>query len=183
MSGHDHATAPLRLARWTVSSGSNARSRGAVIIDSGDHHWQASADGIGAIDALYKAVDKAISEVLDGHPRLLAYDIHALGEGTDTIGVVNVRIAPPLASGERGEGEYDGEARGPNLIAASIEAYLVALNQMLGEEHWVGAPEAAAATGTRARRKSPVSAGTAREQRAELDEEAGGIDTVDWFNQ
>jgi hypothetical protein len=183
MSGHDHAAAPLHLARWTVSSGSNARSRGAVIIDSGEHHWQASAEVIGAIDALYRAVDKAISEVLDGHPRLLAYDIHALGEGTDTIGVVTVRIAPPLASGERGEGEYDGEARGPNIIAASIEAYLVALNAMLGEEQWEGAPEAAAATGTRARRKSPVSAGTARERRAELDEEAGSIDTVDWFNQ
>ena len=179
----DPTTAALRLARWTVSSGSNARSRGAVIIDSGEHHWQASAEGNGAIDALYRAVDKAISEVLEGHPRLLAYDIHALGEGTDTIGVVNVRIAPPLASGERGEGEYDGEARGPNIIAASIEAYLVALNQMLGEAHWTGAPAAAAATGTRARPKSPVSAGVARERRAELDEEAGEIDTVDWFNQ
>ncbi len=182
MPGHD-ATAPLRLARWTVSTGSNARSRGAVIIDAGDHHWQASAEGIGAIDALYRAVDKAIAEVLDGHPRLLAYDIHALGEGTDTIGVVNVRIAPPLASGERGEGEYSGEARGPNVIAASIEAYLVALNQMLAEAHWTGAPEAAAATGTRARHKSPLPAGAAREQRAELDEEKGKIDTVDWFNQ
>jgi len=183
MPDQDRATAPLHLARWTVSSGSNARSRGAVIIDSGDHHWQASAEGNGAIDALYRAVDKAIAEVLDGHPRLLGFDIHALGEGTDTIGVVNVRIAPPLASGERGEGEYDGEARGPNVIAASIEAYLVALNQMLGEAHWTGAPEAAAATGKRARRKSAVSAGTARERRAELDEDAGEIDTVDWFNQ
>jgi len=144
MSGHDQAAAALRLARWTVSSGSNARSRGAVIIDSGEHHWQASAEGVGAIDALYRAVDAAISEVLDGHPRLLAYDIHALGEGTDTIGVVSVRLAPPLASGERGEGEYEGEARGPNIIAASIEAYLVALNKLLGEEHWEGAPEAAA---------------------------------------
>jgi hypothetical protein len=183
MPGHDHATAPLRLARWTVSSGSNARSRGAVIIDSGDHHWQASAEGNGAIDALFRAVDKAIAEVLDGHPRLLAFDIHALGEGTDTIGVVTVRIAPPQASGERGEGEYEGEARGPNVIAASIEAYLVALNQLLGEEHWTGAPEAAAATGKQARRKSAVSLGTARERRAELDEDAGEIDTVDWFNQ
>jgi hypothetical protein len=177
------ATAPLRLARWTVSSGSNARSRGAVIIDAGDHHWQASAEGVGAIDALFRAVDDAMSEVLDGHPRLVAYDIHALGEGTDTIGVVTVRIAPPMVSGERGEGEYDGEARGPNIIAASIEAYLVALNKLLAEEHWEGAPEAAAATGTRARRKSAVSAGTARERRAELDEEKGKIDTVDWFNQ
>jgi LeuA allosteric (dimerisation) domain len=183
MPDHDQAAATLRLARWTVSSGSNARSRGAVIIDAGDHHWQASGEGNGAIDALYRAVDTAIAEVLDGHPRLLAFDIHALGEGTDTIGVVNVRIAPPLAAGERGEGEYDGEARGPNVIAASIEAYLVALNLMLAEAHWTGAPEAAAATGTRARPKSAVTAGTAREQRAELDEDKGEIDTVDWFNQ
>src|SRR6476659_3224640 len=175
--------APLSLARWTVASGSNARSRGAVVIEAGDHHWRASAEGNGAIDALYRAVDQALSEILDGHPRLLAYDIHALGEGTDTIGVVNVRIAPPLASGERGEGEYEGEARGPNIIAASIEAYLVALNKLLGEEHWEGAPEAAAATGTRARPKEALSAGTARERRAELDEEQGEIDTVDWFNQ
>ena len=184
MSDHDQPADALRLARWTVSSGSNARSRGAVIIDSGEHHWQAAGEGNGAIDALYRAVDTAIAEVLDGHPRLLAYDIHALGEGTDTIGVVTVRIAPPLAAGERGEGQYEGEARGPNIIAASIEAYLVALNAMLGEAHWTGAPEAAAATtGSRARRKSPVSAGTARERRAELDEGSGEIDTVDWFNQ
>ena len=33
MPGNDQATAPLRLARWTVSSGSSARSRGAVIIE------------------------------------------------------------------------------------------------------------------------------------------------------
>jgi hypothetical protein len=28
-----------------------------------------------------------------------------------------------------------------------------------------------------------VSAGTARERRAEIDEKQGEIDTVDWFNQ
>lgn len=184
MPDHDPATpTPLQLTRWTVSSGSNARSRGAVIVESGDHHWRASAEGNGAIDALYRAVDKAVSEVLDGHPRLLAYDIHALGEGTDTIGAVTVRIAPPDVGGERGSGEYSGEARGPNIIAASIEAYLQALNRMLGEAHWEGAPAAAAATGKRARQNAPVSAGAARERRAELDEEAGEIDTTDWFNQ
>lgn len=175
--------APLQLVRWTVSSGSNARSRGAVILEAGDHHWRASAEGNGAIDALYRAVDKALAEVLDGHPRLLAWDVHAIGEGTDTIGVVTVRIAPPLVAGERGEGEYDAEARGPNIIAASIEAYLIALNAMLSESHWEGAPEAAAETGKRAHKKAAVTAGAAREQRAELDEDAGAIDTNDWFNQ
>src|SRR6478735_3125672 len=61
--------ATLHLARWTVTSGSNARSRGAVVITSGDHEWRASADGNGAIDALYRAVDKALAGVLAGHPR------------------------------------------------------------------------------------------------------------------
>lgn len=175
------ATPTLSLARWTVTSGSNAHSRGAVIIDAGDHHWRASAEGNGAIDALYRAVDQALSEILDGHPRLLAYDIHALGEGTDTIGSVTVRIAPPDAEGKRGTGEYGAEARGPNIIAASIEAYILALNAMLGEAHWEGAPEAAAATGKRARRKSVVAAGTARECRADLDEDEGLHDTTAWF--
>src|SRR6188472_2981218 len=177
------APPPVQLARWTVTSGSNAHSRGAVILEAGDHHWRASAEGNGAIDALFRAVDKALAEILDGHPRLLAYDIHALGEGTDTIGAVTVRIAPPLIAGDRGLGEYEGAAKGSNIIAASIEAYIVALNAMLGEAHWSGAPEAAAETGTRAHKKSEVSVGAAREQRAELDEDAGEIDTVDWFNQ
>ena len=135
----------LHLSRWTATSGSNARSRGAVVIASGDHEWRASAEGIGAIDALYRAVDQALAGVLTGHPRLLAYDIHALGEGTDTVGVVTVRIAPPEAGGERGSGEYGGEARGPNIIAASIEAYIGALNALLGEAHWSGATEGAGA--------------------------------------
>ena len=69
----------LHLSRWTVNAGSNARSRAAVVIVSGDHEWQASAEGNGAIDALYKAVDQAVAGVLSGNPRLLAFDIHALG--------------------------------------------------------------------------------------------------------
>jgi hypothetical protein len=60
--------------------GSNVRSRGAVVIVSGDHEWRASADGNGPIDALYRAVDEALAGVLGGH-RLLACDIHALGRG------------------------------------------------------------------------------------------------------
>lgn len=176
-----NATSPeatLHLARWTVTSGSNVRSRGAVVITAGDHEWRASAEGNGAIDALYRAVDKAVHGVLTGHPRLLAYDIHALGEGTDTIGAVSVRIAPPDVSGERGSGQYRGEARGPNIIAASIEAYILALNEMLAEAHWSGATDAAGS-----RRRVPVSAGKAREQRAEVDDDEGQHDTVAWFER
>jgi hypothetical protein len=170
--------ATLHLARWTVTSGSNIRSRGAVVITAGDKEWRASGEGNGAIDALYRAVDRALHGVLTGHPRLLAFDIHALGEGTDTIGAVSVRVAPPNVAGERGSGEYGGEARGPNIIAASIEAYIAALNAMLAEAHWSGATEVAAG-----RKRTPVSAGKAREQRAEVDEDEGHHDTVAWFER
>ena len=171
-------TDALTLARWTATSGSNVRSRGAVVIASGDHEWRASAGGNGAIDALYRAVDDALAGVLSGHPRLLTYDIHALGEGTDTIGSVTVRIAPPDIGGERGSGEYAGEARGPNIIAASIEAYIEALNRMLAEAHWSGATDAAGNS-----RGAIVSAGDAREQRAEVDEAEVPNDTTDWFER
>ena len=135
------AQAPtLHLARWTVTSSSNANSRGAVVIASGDHQWEASADGNGPVDALFRAVDTALADVLTGHPRLLAYDVHAVGEGPGAEGRVTVAIAPPEgASGPRGDGRYPGEATSTNIIAASIEAYIEAINVLLAEEHWAGA--------------------------------------------
>src|SRR5215210_2274436 len=105
--GTASAADTLHLARWTVTSGSTARSRGAVVIASGDHQWEASAEGNGAVDALFRAVDKALAGVLTGHPRLLSYDVHAVAEGPDSEGVVTVKIAPPSAAeGRRGTGSY-----------------------------------------------------------------------------
>ena len=117
---------------------------GAVVIASGDHQWAASAEGNGAIDALYRAVDKALAGVLTGHPRLLAYDIHALGRGHrhDRCGHGPDRAARRTTA-SAATGEYTGEARGANIIAASIEAYIQALNELLAEEHWSGATDAA----------------------------------------
>jgi hypothetical protein len=175
----------LHLDRWTVTSGSNSQSRGAVVLAAGERHWRASAQGNGPIDALYAAVDKALVTVLGGHPRLLAYDIHALGEGPDAVGAVTVRIAPPAGEGDRGTGEYLGEASSTNIIAASIEAYIGALDAMLGEAHWSGAAADAAtkASSSPAGAAAPVSAGAARERRADLDEEEGEHDTTAWFDR
>jgi 2-isopropylmalate synthase len=172
------AAPTLHLARWTVTSGSQVQSRGAVVIASGDHQWEASAEGNGAVDALFRAVDKALKGVLTGHPRLLSYDVHAIAEGPDAQGVVTVRIAPPSdAAGERASGEYLGEARSENIIAASVDAYVHAINNLLAEEHWEGATEAAG------NRKRAPRAAAAPDRRAELDEDAGKIDTTEWFNQ
>src|ERR687893_105907 len=107
----------LHLVRWTCTTGSNTQSRGAVVVESGDHRWQATAEGNGPVDALFKAVDSAIHDVLTGHPRLLAYDVHAVAEGPSAEGRVTVRIAPPAgAEGDRAHGDYTGEAQATNII-------------------------------------------------------------------
>ena len=169
----------LHLARWTVTSGSNVNSRGAVVIASGDHQWNATAEGNGAVDALFRAVDRALAGVLTGHPRLLSYDVHAVAEGPDAEGKVTVAIAPPSdAGGPRSSGRYVGEITSTNIIAASIQAYIEAINVLLAEEHWAGAAEEAGN-----RRRAKVSASDAKARRAELDEDAGKIDTTEWFNQ
>lgn len=165
----------LHLTRWTVTSGSNTKSRGAVVIEAGDHHWQASSQGTGAVDALFGAVDKALAEVLDGHPRLVAYEVRALAEGPDAEGLVSVRIRPPAgATGARGEGEYGGSSSSTNTIAASIEAYIEALGAMLEEAHWEGAA-ASAAAGKQVRKPSG--------RRAEYDREKARPATSNWFDQ
>jgi 2-isopropylmalate synthase len=170
--------APVRLDRWTVTAGSNATSRAAVVIAAGGRDWKASAEGTGAIDALFRAVDAALVDTLGGHPLLVAYDVHALAEGPDAEGRVTVRIAPPAAAaGERSEGRFTGEVASTNIIAASVEAYVEALNAMLGAASWAGAAEAAASA--RGPNRGHEQAATP----AELDTAAEPIDTMEWFNR
>jgi 2-isopropylmalate synthase len=166
-----------------VTSGSNVNSRAAVVVRGAGHDWKASAEGNGPVDALYRAVDRALAEVLDeGHPQLLSYDVHALEEGPAAEGRVTVVIAPPATAPDgRSGGRYTGEVAGTNTVAASVEAYLVALNAMLASDAWAGATETAAeaAAARRARRRGAESAPSA----TEFDDDAGPIDTVEWFNR
>jgi LeuA allosteric (dimerisation) domain len=173
------AAPTLHLARWTVTSGSNVNSRGAVVIASGDHQWEASAEGNGAVDALFRAVDKALAGVLTGHPRLLAYDVHAVAEGPDAEGRVTVTIEPPSAAeGARASGSYSGETTSTNIIAASIDAYISAINLLLAEEHWAGAAESAGN-----RKRARVEPKEAKARRAELDPDEANHDTTAWFER
>jgi hypothetical protein len=168
---------PLRLVRWTVTSGSSVNSRAAVVLRAAHHDWHASAEGNGAVDALLRAVNLALADVLGGTPLLLAYDVHALAEGPDAEGRVTVRIAPPVnAKGDRSDGRYAGEVASTNTIAASLEAYVMALNGMLAHGSWAGAAEDAAA------RRATATAKAEPGEDAEY-EHGTKIDTTAWFNR
>ena len=65
-------------------------------------------------------------------------------KGPEAEGLVIVAIEPPAGlEGARSSGLYQGKARSTNIIAASIEGYVEALNAMLAEAHWAGAAESA----------------------------------------
>jgi hypothetical protein len=172
----------VRLERWTVTSGSNVNSRAAVVIRGADHDWKASSEGNGAVDALYQAVDRALVDILGGHPLLLAYDVHALAEGPSAEGRVTVVIGPPPVVPEsRRDGRYTGEVTSTNIVAASVEAYLDALNAMLADPTWWGVTEAAAlvAAERRARRRGGAPSVASD---VEFDDDAT-VDTMEWFNR
>ncbi len=176
-SGVPQSTPTLHLARWTVTSGSNVQSRGAVVIAAGDHQWEASAEGNGAVDALLRAVDRALRDVLTGHPRLVAYDVHAVGEGPGAEGRVTLAIEPPeSAEGARGAGRYEAETQSTNIIAASVDAYVGAINAMLAEEHWAGATDSAGNLRRRSQREGAP-------RRAEVDKVAAREAKIEWFDR
>jgi hypothetical protein len=172
LSEHGRPTDPrdrehLRLLRWTMTTGSSGNARAAVVLAAGDHQWEATAEAPGAIGALYEAVDGALEEVLGGRVRLVAFDVHAIGETAGADALVEVTVEPPAtATGERAGGRYVGNARHVNLVAAGAEAYLAAIRVLLADEAWAGATEAAGNARLAELRANAERAGG----RAELDE-------------
>jgi hypothetical protein len=157
-----------------------SNSRGAVVIASGDHQWEASAEGNGAVDALFRAVDKALAGGPDrpSPPACLRRPRGRGGTRCRGAGHGDDRAADGRRRRPRRAAAKSAKVTSTNIIAASIEAYIDAINGLLAEEHWSGATESAGN-----RKRSRVSEPTARERRAQLDEEAGKIDTTDWFNR
>lgn len=172
----ERGAAEVRLERWTVTTGSNAGSRAAVVLVAGGRDWPASAEGNGPVDALFRSVDVALAALLGGHPALLAFDIHALAEGPDAEGRVTVEVgAPPSATGERAGGRHLGEATSTNIVAASVEAYVAALNALLTDAAWAGAAAAAASL----HGDGVADEGTGG---AQLVADIEPFDTTAWFN-
>jgi len=157
----------LRLVRWTMATGSSGNARAAVVLAAGDHQWEATAESSGAIGSLYDAVDGALEPVLGGRVRLVAFDVHAIGETAGADALVELTVTPPAsATGERADGRYPGSARHVNLVAACAEAYLAAIRALLADEAWAGATEAAGNARLAELRERAQRAGG----RAELDE-------------
>ena len=94
---------------------------------------RAEATGNGPVNALFGAVDDALQPVLGWHPTLTEYEIKAVSAGEDAQGQVLVRCR---RSSDEGPGALvvTGHGLSTNIIEASLEGYLVAVNKLHGAE-------------------------------------------------
>jgi 2-isopropylmalate synthase len=82
-------------------------------------------------------VDAAIEPVFGWHPVLETYEIKAVSSGEDAQGRVLVRCR---RSSDEGPGALivSGHGLSTNIIEASVEAYLVAVNKLHGADGTLG---------------------------------------------
>jgi 2-isopropylmalate synthase len=121
----------VRLQGWNVTSSHGGKATGMVSLSIGDDEQAKAAIGNGPVDALFAAVDDALQSVFGWHPVLEAYEIKAVSAGEDAQGRVLVRCR---RSSDEGPGALvvSGHGLSTNIIEASIEAYLVAVNKLHG---------------------------------------------------
>ena len=125
--------ASVSLLGWSVTSSGGGRSTGSVTVTVAGEERSADTTGNGPVNALYGAVDQAIAPVLGWHPVLAEYEIRAVSAGEDAQGQVLVRCRRSSDSG-KGALTVSGHGLSTNIIEASLDAYLVAINKLHGAE-------------------------------------------------
>ena len=141
----------VQLQGWNVTSSHGGKATGMVSLSIGDGEQAHAAIGNGPVDALFEAVNAAVAPVLGWHPVLETYEIKAVSGGEDAQGRALVRCRRSTDVGP-GALIVSGHGLSTNIIEASLEAYLVAVNKLHGAE--IGGASAAFA-GRRTTEKLP----------------------------
>jgi 2-isopropylmalate synthase len=133
----------VRLQGWNVTTSHGGKATGMVSLSIADRDHAKAAIGNGPVDALFEAVDAALADAFGWHPELETYEIKAVSGGEDAQGRVLVRCRRSTDVGP-GALIVSGHGLSTNIIEASIEAYLVAINKLHGAQ---GASAAAYVSG------------------------------------
>jgi 2-isopropylmalate synthase len=145
----------IELEHWATASRQGESSSGNVSLFYDGRTFRAFAGGNGPVDALLKAVDNALEQIIGGRPQLVDYALRSIGGGEDAQGEATVKIAAPASDGDVPE-IFTGHGLSTNVVEASLRAYLAAVNKLIAV-HPVAAEALAAA---RARQAAMVSTGS-----------------------
>jgi 2-isopropylmalate synthase len=122
----------VRLDGWSVSSSHGGTSLGSAAVVLDDRSLTAESSGNGPVDALFGAIDTAVEPQLGWRPTLVDYEIRAVSGGEDAQGQVLVRARRSTDGDDAGLAT--GHGLSTNIIEASLEAYLAALDKLLVRE-------------------------------------------------
>jgi 2-isopropylmalate synthase len=110
----------FRLELVQVSCGSNARPTATVTLRTPDgEELMDAAIGTGPVDAVYKAINR----VVNVPNQLIEFSVQSVTDGIDAIGAVTIRL-------KHGERIFSGHAANTDIIVASAQAYINALNRL-----------------------------------------------------
>ena len=123
----------VTLEGWSVTSSHGGHATGTVSLLAKGTERAAESRGNGPVNALFAAVDQAVEPVLGWSPILTEYEIKAVSAGEDAQGQVLVRCRRSTDEGP-GALVVSGHGLSTNIIEASLEAYLVAINKLHGAE-------------------------------------------------
>lgn len=110
----------VKLIDWRAASGSDGDCEAAVILEINGREREATGRGNGQVDALYTAVDALV----DIQPKLEHLHVEAVTSSADAQGSVLTRVRV-------GDEVYTGQAVSTDIIAASLDSYIQAINRAL----------------------------------------------------
>ena len=118
----------FELVGIEIQTGTKTKPKATVSIKQDDKIVSVSTEGVGPVDAAYKA----IRTLTGSHAQLVDYVVQAITGGMDALGEVTVRI-------RESEQIYSGHGADPDILIASAKAFLSAINkQMYLKKHRKG---------------------------------------------
>ena len=110
----------FRLEMVQVSCGNNAQPTATVRIRTPDgEELMDAAIGTGPVDAIYKAINRVVKVPND----LIEFSVQSVTAGIDAIGEVTIRL-------KHEERIFSGRSANTDIIVASAQAYINALNRL-----------------------------------------------------
>jgi 2-isopropylmalate synthase len=128
---NDETQAPVvggfHLERVQVTCGDHACPTATVTLRTPDgQELTDAAIGTGPVDAIYKAINR-VAQVPN---RLIEFSVQSVTAGIDAIGEVTIRLQQ-----EDQKRIYSGHAANTDIIVASAQAYLNALNRLYADQN------------------------------------------------
>ena len=112
------ASHQIKLDYLQVTSGLGVRPIAAISLDIAGEKFQAAAEGNGPVDAAIRALKQIIRREMT----LKEFTIQAINKGSNDVGKVHMQV-------EHEGSVYYGFGANTDIVAASVEAYLDAINK------------------------------------------------------